>query len=187
MTDAFEAVLDLSTVRGGFDAGNCADDVWPWAAGGAMTGGRNPVMRTLGFVPGAGAASLASPNCGENGKSPATMLREGLTPGVGRVWKAAGIEPPRTARDADFAVARTTEFAPARDAASVAPCRLPQRDAVFHSAMPSSIARDAAFRSAMPLPRGAARRRRDVVLWRRCGDLESRIDVQRHIIVNAET
>jgi len=80
MTDAFETVLDLSTVRGGFDAGKCADDVWPWAVGGAASGGRNPVMRTVGFVSGAGAASLASPNCGENGRSPATMLREGLTP-----------------------------------------------------------------------------------------------------------
>ena len=80
MTDPFETVLDLSTVRGGFDAGKCADDVWPWAVGGAASGGRNPVMRTVGFVSGAGAASLASPNCGENGRSPATMLREGLTP-----------------------------------------------------------------------------------------------------------
>jgi len=83
MTEIFETVLDLTSVRGGFDAGKCVDDVWPWAAGGALSGGRNPVARTLGFVGGAGAGSLASPNCGENGKSPATLLREALPSGSG--------------------------------------------------------------------------------------------------------
>jgi hypothetical protein len=93
MNDGFETVLDLTMVRGGFDAGKCADDVWPWAVGGAATGGRNRVMQAVGFVSGAGAASLASPNCGENGRSPATILREGLTPGTGSGPRAQPSQP----------------------------------------------------------------------------------------------
>lgn len=83
MTESFETVLDLTSVRGGFDGAKCFDDTWPWAVAGAASGGRNPVMRTVGFVGGAGAGSLASANCGEGGRSPATILRETLNGGSG--------------------------------------------------------------------------------------------------------
>lgn len=78
--DAFECAVDLDSVRGGFDAGRCFDDVWPWAAGGALAGAPSgPWGAGLGALGGGGAAALASPNCGDGSRSPATMLRESLT------------------------------------------------------------------------------------------------------------
>jgi hypothetical protein len=73
-------VSDLDRVCGGFDAGRCFDDVWPWAAGGAVAGSlAGPKGAAVGALGGAGAGFLASPNCGNGTKSPATLLREGIT------------------------------------------------------------------------------------------------------------
>jgi hypothetical protein len=79
-TESLETV-DLDRVCGGFDAGRCFDDVWPWAAGGAVAGSPGgPKGMALGALGGGGAAVLASPNCGDGTRSPATMIRESLTP-----------------------------------------------------------------------------------------------------------
>ena len=73
---------DLTSVCGSFNAGRCFDDVWPWAAGGAVGGAATGVGAVLGAVGGGGAAALTSPNCGDGSRSPATMLRESLTQGA---------------------------------------------------------------------------------------------------------
>lgn len=73
------ALLELSSVRGGFDAGRCFDDVWPVAAtaagAAALTGGGALAWGAMGAL-GAGAIST---NCGDGQRSPARMLREGVS------------------------------------------------------------------------------------------------------------
>lgn len=89
--NALECVVDLDSVRGGFDAGRCFDDVWPWAAGGALAGAPSgPWGAGLGALGGGGAAALASPNCGDGSRSPATMLRESLTSPTGSTTPSSG-------------------------------------------------------------------------------------------------
>jgi len=81
-TTSLEIIFDsdLDRVCGGFDGGRCFDDVWPWAAGGAVAGSvGGPKGAAVGALGGAGAGFLASPNCGNGTKSPATLIREGLT------------------------------------------------------------------------------------------------------------
>jgi hypothetical protein len=83
LSECLETIDDLTSVFGGFDAGKCFDDVWPWAAGGAgagalMSGGLGaPAGALIGGVAAGGPAFMTSPNCGSDGKSPATILREG--------------------------------------------------------------------------------------------------------------
>lgn len=80
-SECLETLFDLTSVRGGFDAGRCFDDVWPWAAGGAVAGATTGIGAALGAAGGGGAAALTSVNCGDGSRSPATMLRESLTQG----------------------------------------------------------------------------------------------------------
>jgi hypothetical protein len=75
---ALETISVLDTVCGGVhDPGKCADDVWPWAVGGAIAGALGgPPGVALGALGGGGAAVLASTNCGNGTDSPATLLRK---------------------------------------------------------------------------------------------------------------
>ena len=89
--DFQDITLALATVCGGFNGGKCFDDVAPWAVGGAVAGaGGGFAGAGLGALGGGGAAFLTSPNCGSNGNSPMTNIRQSLTGGGGGGGGAGG-------------------------------------------------------------------------------------------------
>jgi len=78
-SECLETINDLNSVRGGFDAGRCFDDVWPWAASGAVGFAAGPWTGVGTMAASGGAAAMTSVNCGDGQRSPATMLREGIS------------------------------------------------------------------------------------------------------------
>lgn len=94
--EIFETVLDLASVHGGFDGGRCFDDVWPWAASGAVGFAGGPWTGVGTMAASGGAAAMTSVNCGDGQRSPATMLREGIgnmlsNPGSSGAQPSSGI------------------------------------------------------------------------------------------------
>jgi len=79
MTRPFEIIVDLTSVYGGFNAGKCFDDTWPWAAGGAALGAWSGGGAIAGAVAGGVPAAATSVNCGNGTDSPATMLRNAMS------------------------------------------------------------------------------------------------------------
>jgi hypothetical protein len=82
-SECLETIDDLTSVRGGFDAGRCFDDVWPWAASGAVGFAAGPWTGVGTMAAGGAAAAMTSANCGDGQRSPATMLRQGISDSLG--------------------------------------------------------------------------------------------------------
>ena len=76
-----ETIFDLTSVRGGLNAGKCFDDVVPAVVSGAIMGAGGGVQgAALGAVGLGVGRALSSPNCGDGAKAPITLLRERLAP-----------------------------------------------------------------------------------------------------------
>lgn len=78
-SDRLENIDDLTSACGGFDAGRCFDDVWPWALSGTPGFAGGPWLGAATVAASGGAAAMTSVNCGDGQRSPATMLRQGIS------------------------------------------------------------------------------------------------------------